>query len=503
MHQGVLIHLFGMAAALFMAATPVMAAEAPAKDTVVIDLSGETSNCDPHLQWSVNSYAVYRNIFDNMLTRDQEGKVIPHIAVSWKQLADNKIEFKLRTDVKFHDGTPLTPEDVVYTIKRITSKELASPQRSQFEAVIAAEATAPDTVVFTTKAPYPALFSQLTKLSIVPKAYVEKVGSETFNLKPIGSGPYKFVSWDRGVSIKLERNDAYWGQKGFFPKAEFRFVPDAGTRVADLRTGKADLTVDMNSDLIASIKNDKVCEPRITLSERVAFVRTNNGHSPTDNRLIRFAMAYGIDKQGLIDGLNDGRDRLTHTLVVPEMAGYKPVQGLQYDPEKAKKLVAEAGAVAKEKMVFVTAPAFDQRVVQALQQMMNDLGMNVVIDMKDQTSFLKAMQQGELSTRPHLSLGTWSGGALDADAIAYPLLNSTSAWSQTRDPELDKVLEAARSCLDPEKRADLYAQASKIAIDNAYILPLFQMCALYAANKHLVWKPSIDENIFLNRMSWK
>ncbi len=492
-------YLAGVCSAILLLAAPAMAA----KDTVVIDLSNETATCDPHMQWNQNSYGVYRNIFDNLITRDNAGMIIPAVATSWKHLNDTQIEFVIRTDIKFHDGTPLTPEDVVYSIERITDKATASPQRSQFEAVIKAEATGPDRVVLTTAKPYPPLLAQLVKLSIVPRAYVEKVGKETFNKAPIGSGPYKLVEWKRGVRILLERNDAYWGDKGFFPKAEFRFVPDPGTRVADLRTGKADLAVDLNPDLAATIEKDRVCEPRVTLTERVAFLRTNNGRTPTNNKLVRQAIAYGIDKQGIIDGLMNGQDRIADTMLTKEMAGYSKQTGFPYDPEKARELLAQAGDAAKEELVFATAPSYDQRIVQAVQQMLTDIGMNVRIEMMDQASFLKAVQQGDLSARPHISFGRWSCACMDADGVVYPLMHSSSAWSQTRNADLDGLLDEARICLDPDKRVELYSRADRIILDESYILPLYQVAYIYGANKHLVWTPTPNESLFLNRMSWK
>ncbi len=494
------MHLAGMLAATLLIAAPSAQA---AKDSVVIDLSNETATCDPHMQWNQNSYGVYRNIFDNMVTRDNQGVIIPAVATSWKVLSDTQTEFTIRKDIKFHDGTPLTPEDVVYSIKRITDAAFASPQRSQFEAIIDAAVVGDDKVLVTTAAPYPPLLAQMVKLSIVPKAYVEKVGKEEFNKTPMGSGPYKFVEWQRGVHIVLDRNDEYWGNKGVFPKAEFRFVPDPGTRVADLRTGKADVAVDLNPDLAVTIKDDKVCEPRVTLTERVAFLRTNNGRTPTNDLRIRQAIAYGIDKQGIIDGLMNGQDRLADTMLTKEMAGYSKQSGLPYDPAKAKQLVAEAGDLAKQEIIFATSPNYDQRVVQATQQMMADIGLNVRIEMMDQASFLKAVQQGDLSGRPHISFGRWSCACMDADGVVYPLMHSSSAWSQTRNDELDKLLDDARICLDPEKRVDLYSKADRIILDESYILPLYQVAYIYGANKNLIWSPTPDESLFINRMNWK
>ena len=196
----------GMAA---LAATLVISGAQAAKDTLVVDLVQEPSSLDPHGQWNPDSYFVYRNVFDNMVTRDDAGKIIPQVATAWKQVDDTTIEFTLRSDIKFHDGTALTAEDVVYSVKRITGPQFKSPQLGQFNKIIGAEAVNPTTVRLKTDGAYPVLLAQLTKLSIVPKAHVEKVGNEKFNQEPMGSGPYKFVSIQRGVKTTLARNDAY------------------------------------------------------------------------------------------------------------------------------------------------------------------------------------------------------------------------------------------------------------------------------------------------------
>ena len=135
------------------------------KDTLSVDLPGEPATLDPHLQWDTDSYHVYRNIFDNLVTRDPDGKIVPQIAKAWRYDDDTVLEFDLRTDVKFHDGTPLTVEDVVFSVRRIIDPAFKSPQLSQFDQIVKAEAAGPDRVRLTTKTPYPVLLAQLVKLS--------------------------------------------------------------------------------------------------------------------------------------------------------------------------------------------------------------------------------------------------------------------------------------------------------------------------------------------------
>ena len=156
-----------------------------AKERFTVDLVNEPSSLDPHVQWNPDSYFVYRNIFDNLVTRDDKGEIVPQIATAWKNLSDTEIEFKIRDDVSFHDGQKLTPEDVVFSVKRIIDPKFSSPQLGQFNKIINAEVTANGSVKLTTDGPYPALLAQLVKLSIVPKHVVEKIGKDAFNLKPV------------------------------------------------------------------------------------------------------------------------------------------------------------------------------------------------------------------------------------------------------------------------------------------------------------------------------
>ena len=136
-------------------------AAAQNKDTLSVDLPGDAATLDPHVQWDTDSYTIYRNIFDNLLTRDAAGKIVPQIGAAWRYVSDTVIDFDIRSDVKFHDGSALTPEDVVFSVKRITNPAFKSPQLGQFNRIVAEEITGPSTVRLTTMEPDPALLAQL------------------------------------------------------------------------------------------------------------------------------------------------------------------------------------------------------------------------------------------------------------------------------------------------------------------------------------------------------
>jgi peptide/nickel transport system substrate-binding protein len=485
-----------LAATLFAGAAPA------AKDVLVVDLVQEPSSLDPHLQWNPDSYFVYRNIFDNMVTRDDEGKIVPQVATSWRQIDDSTTEFTLRRDIKFHDGTPLTADDVVFSVKRITEAAFKSPQRDQFNKIVDAVVVDPTTVRLKTEGPYPVLLAQLVKLSIVPKAHVTLVGNEKFNQSPMGSGPYKFVSIQRGVKTVLARHDAYWGSKGPFATAEFHAVPDPATRVADLRSGKADLIVTINADLAAEMKKDANVKVLSVLSERVAYFHINALTGPTADLRVRKAIAHAIDRQGIIDGLMAGYDKPATIMLSPVHVGYvEGFKGYAYDPATAKALLKEAGIAADTPFTLFTAPTFDQRIVQAIQQMLIDVGMKVTIVTSDFAGWLKRAQSAPAEFG-EMTFSRWSCGCQDADGVLFPLYHSSSQWAKVRDPELDKALEAARSSLDPAVRLTHYKRAHEIAEATVPLVPLYQVAILYGARKQLRWTPTPNESFFINRMDW-
>ena len=494
------------AAAAFLVATAVGLGAVPAlaaKDRFVVDLVNEPSSLDPQVQWNPDSYYVYRNIFDNLVTRDDKGEIIPQVATAWKQVSDTEIEFDLRSDIAFHDGSKLTADDVVYSVKRITDPKFASPQLGQFDKITDAIALSPTKVKLLTAGPYPALLAQLVKLSIVPKAVVEAVGKDVFNLKPVGSGPYKFESWQRGVNVQLTRNDAYWGTKAPFPTVIFRAVPDAATRLANLQAGASDLVVTLDADQAGQLKSAPKAQALIGLTERVAYVRLNTTKPPFDNPKLRLAAAYAIDKQAMIDGLLGGYDKQVPELLTPAIFGWVDgIKAPEHDLAKAKALIAEAGPAAKAEIDLSTAPVFDQRIVQAIQQMLTEAGFNVKIAMSDMATYLKRAQAGP-ETTSLLSFGRWSCACQDADGVLFPLLHKSSGWSAYRNPKMDALLEEARATLDTGKRLAAYKQVHEIVAADVPVVPLYQAVVIYGAAKNLTFQPTPNESMFLNRMSWK
>jgi peptide/nickel transport system substrate-binding protein len=482
--------------------SPLPALAQGAKDTLSVDLPGEPASLDPHVQWDTDSYHVYRNIFDNLVTRNPDGKIVPQIAKAWRYENDITLVLDIRTDVKFHDGTPLTVDDVAWSVQRIIDPAFKSPQLSQFNSIVKAEAVGTDKVRLTTSSPYPALLAQLVKLSIVPRAYVQKVGNEKFNVEPMGSGPYRFVTWQKGVRVTLAANESYWRGRPPFKTVTFQMVPDTATRIANLKTGRADIIRQLNPDDAASLKGESRLQILSGPTERTGYLFINALAGPTKDVRVRHAIAHAINRQLLIDALLGGYGRPVTILLTPANFGYiEGMKGYPFDPTRARQLLKEAGAEGAE-ISFYTSPAYDQRLVQAIQQMLQEVGLKVAISQTDQPTFLKR-RQGKPEEAGSISLGRWSCACQDADGVIFPLFHSQSLWAKYANPAFDDAVTRARQTLKDDERLKHYREAFAILEQDVPGIGLYQDFAIYAARRELSWKPTANEAFFVMEMKWQ
>jgi peptide/nickel transport system substrate-binding protein len=473
-----------------------------AKETLSVDLPGEPATLDPHVQWDTDSYHVYRNIFDNLVTRSPDGKIVPQIAKAWRYENDTTLVLDIRTDVKFHDGTALTVDDVVWSVQRIIDPAFKSPQLSQFNSIVKAEAIGTDKVRLTMSSPYPALLAQLVKLSIVPRAYVQKVGNEKFNLEPMGSGPYRFGGWQKGVRVTLAANESYWRGRPPFKTVTFQVVPDTATRIANLKTGRSDIIRQLNPDDAASLKGESRLQILSVPTERTGYLFINALYGPTKDVRVRRAIAHAINRPLLIDALMGGYARPVNILLTPANFGYvEGFKGYPFDPARARQLLKEAGAEGAE-IPFYTSPAYDQRLVQAIQQMLQEVGLKVTISQTDQPTFLKR-RQGKPEEAGSISLGRWSCACQDADGVIFPLFQSQSLWAKYANPAFDDAVTRARQTLKDEDRLKHYREAFAILEQDAPGIGLYQDFAIYAARRELSWRPTANEAFFVMEMKWQ
>ncbi|MBV9539530.1 MAG: hypothetical protein JOY70_11400 [Acidisphaera sp.] len=494
-----------LALAVFAALAASMAARSALADqaTFLVDLASDPASLDPHVQWDPDSTGVYRNIFDNLVTRDASGKIVGQVASGWRFANDTTVVFDIRSDITFQDGSKLTPDDVVFSVARITNPAFKSPQLSQFDQIVGAEVSGPSQVTLHTRTPYPVLLAQLTKLSIVPRAVVEKVGDVAFNQKPVGSGPYRFVAREQGVKLELAAMPNYWRGTPPFPRVEMHPVPAESTRIADLRSGRADITRILSSDNADGLRHDAQLNVLWTPTERVTMLALNALTGATADVHVREAIARAIDRNLLVEALLKGYAKPVPEPLTPASFGYDPgIVAPGFDPDRARAILKDAGVKPGTKLDFLTSPIFDQRVVQALQQMLNDVGFDAQIRSVEAATYLR-LRQGRPDEAGDVSYFRWSCGCQDADGTLFPLFHSSSQWAKYRNPDVDRALEGGRNTLDENaRRGDYRAALERIGADVA-VVPLFQDVIMFAARKPVQFQPTADESFFLMSMGWK
>ncbi|SFL60469.1 peptide/nickel transport system substrate-binding protein [Paenibacillus sp. 1_12] len=470
---------------------------------LVVDLANESSNLDPGLQYNFDSYSVYRNIFDNLIHRDPKtNKFVPWVAESWKQDSPTTWTFKIRGDIKFHNGDALTAEDVAFSIQRILDKDFRSPQYANFNMISSAKAEGSDLKI-TTDQPSPTLLTQLVNLSIVPQKYVKEKGNDQFNLNPVGSGAYQFESWAKGTQITLKANASYWGGKPEIPSVEYRFVSNPASRVADLQSGKADFVSAVSPDDVDNIKSKPELQVFSTPTERVAYLAFNMvGDTPTKSSQVNQAIAYGINYDSLITSLLHGYGKPVTQVLTPLSFGYDTsIPGYSYNPEKAKALLKEAGHANGITLDFATSPSFDQRIVQAVQGDLDKIGVKVNIVSTDQATYLKKVQDPARKWGS-IRMGIWSCSCMDADGTILPLFRTGTIWSSYTNPAFDQAVDAARTTTDEAVRTSNYKKALNVLQNDVPGIGLYQAYALYGASKQLQWQPDPQENFFVKDMKW-
>jgi peptide/nickel transport system substrate-binding protein len=467
---------------------------------LVIDTANYPSTLDPGKQYDSDTYAVYRNIFDQLLRRDpRTQKLVPWLATSWRQTDPATWRFTMREGVTFSDGTPLTAEDAAFSINRILDKKFASQQFANFSMIGKATVDGDDLVVHTPR-PAPTLLTYLTTLSVVPEKYVTRVGDQKFAARPIGSGAFIFDKATPGSQVTLKANPRWWHGRTSVRAAVFRAVPNVASRVVDLQSRKADLATGLTPDAADQIKRDPRLAVLSTPTERIAYLAFNTiKGGPADGPRVRRAIADAIDYNALIKNLQRGYAKPINSLLTPLAFGYdKALPNDRYDPAAAKSLIGQAGAKGKT-VVMDTSPSFNPQIVQAIQANLADVGLSVRIRSTDQPTYLKKVQDPGHNWGS-LRFGRWSCSCLDADGVIYPLFHTGGIWSSYTNPGFDTLVEQARRVIDPKQRTALYDQAFQVLARDLPGLGLFQDYAIYGANSRVRWTPDAQESFYLDTM---
>jgi peptide/nickel transport system substrate-binding protein len=453
--------------------------------TLVVGLVAEPVNLDPAQVTDLNSNRVGRRIAETLVTfPDESTQIVPGLAESWAVSKDGlRYTFKLRKGVSFHDGTPLDAEAVKFSIERQINPEHPFNKLGKypfanffFGNIKAVEVVDPLTVEFVLKEPRASFLAVLTAgaASIVSPTAVRKYGQD-YALTPVGTGPFKYVSWERGQRVVLEKNPSYWRFPVKLERVIYRPIVEDQARLTELLTGALDLIVGTPPDFVAQLENN----PKVTLLKQVGahvwYLGINNQKKPFDDKRVRQALNYAVNKDAIVRDVLKGTGSLSVGPVLPKTwgadGGLKPYP---YDPERAKKLLAEAGYPSgftttlwvPESGSGMQSPVAMSTVIQSN---LKAVGVNVSLQTMEWGAYLAKLRSKE----QELFALSWMAGNEDPDMVMYPLLHS-SQWTPNgpnralyRNDKFDEILHQARLMTDEKKRADLYRQAQRILVDDA------------------------------------
>jgi len=463
--------------ALGLALSTALVSIAEAQGVLTIGRREDSTTFDPIATAQNIDFWVFSNVFDVLVRVNDEGtKLVPGLAESWDVSEDGlTYTFHLR-EAKFSDGSPVTADDVIYSLTRIRDSKLSLWSDSY---KIMSDMKAPDakTVVVTLSAPSAPFLSTMAMpgASIVSKAAMESMGEEAFAEKPVGSGAFMVDSWLRGDRVILKKNPNYWDAANVsLDGVEWISIPDDNTRMLAVQAGQLDAAIYVPFSRVAELKKDANLTVVTNPSTREDHLLLNQEHAPLDNVKVRQAIDFAIDKQTIVDAVTFGQGEVANSYIPRGSLYHIEDNGARgYDPEKAKALLAEAGAGPITLNYVVNAGnEVDEQIAVLLQQQLGAVGIQANLQKVDPSQSWDLLVSGEYD----MSVMYWTNDILDPDQKTTFVLGhdvNLNYMTRYKNDEVKKLVADARLERDEAKRAEMYAQIQKLAKADVHWVDLY------------------------------
>lgn len=448
---------------------------------------------------------VGRNVWDTLVARGEDGTFEPLLAQSWNWADDTTLDLTLRDGVTFHDGSPLDADDVVETLTYAATPTngIVSQQIAGWIASI--EKTGPMSVRIKAKAPTPAAMEYLsTQLAIFPAGYFTGPQGQTAAKLPVGTGPYKFESYAPGGELVLARNDDYFDGS---PKdgasighISIRIVPDIQTQLADLMSGGVDLIMGLPRDQADQLGMMPGVQVVSGETMRIVFLQlnsTSDGQEALKDLRVRQAINHAIDRKAISENLvGEGSTVINAVCFAGQFGCTQDVTRYDFDPEKAKALLAEAGYA---KGLTLSLAAYRERhISEAIINYLANVGITVNLQFMQPAAMRDAMRAHQVD----MMQNAWGAYSMfDASATASVYFGGQPD-DNNLDPELKTLFDEAGVTMDPEKRKTLYAEGFERIAAQAYGVPMFTLPIYYAGAEGLTFETHPDEILRFWEMSW-
>lgn len=472
---------------------PVFADSSFAGKTLKADMIfGPDDNLDPAYKYT-GWYMHEAGIYETLYSLDENMNVVPTLATGFDQISDTEYKIHLRTDVKFHDATPLNADAVVYSLERVMDS--SNPRHGEFGFIESVKAVDDNTVTIKTKQPHAPTIASL----VDPLVSIVKPGVN-LNTTPMGTGPFKFDSYEKGVKLTVLRNDEYWGEKAKLDGAVLFFVADSMTRAMQLEGGDVDIARGLPQSEVQNLKSKSDLEilSMETLRENLIYV--NMKKAPFDNLAVRQALNYAINRQEIVDTALEGIGGVPAVGVFTSKNPWSANDDLQaydFDPSKAKELLLQAGITDtngdgwldfQSNPFNITIKTYSSRAenkpsAEVVAAQLEKVGIKAKVEILDSGALSSDLGSGNYD----LALYSWSTGTTgDPDYFFAKHFESTGAEAKKTgysNADVDNWLEKARTTFDQKERMDYYRKVQSQVLADSPEIVLFYLNELAGKNQ--------------------
>lgn len=495
-----------VAALLFVACVSLFAAgEVQGKkdyDTLVYAMNTEPARLDPQNDALLNTMLVNKQIFNTLVVKDPlSGEISPSLATSWKWVNDKTLLLTLRDDVYFHNGTKMTAEDVLYTIRRFPKGIATGSLFSSFDTENS-RVIDQNHVEIRLKETYGPALNMLTsmKAAIVNKKYCESTPEAKLNRAPIGTGPFSFVSWVSGDRITLLRNESYWGEKPSYKNLIMRVVTDATARTIELETGGVDIIDTLNGkDIDRFTSGVKGVNIYTVPGYKVHYLTFNEKDPILSKEKVRLAFAHAINMPSVIKVAFGSSAIPATSSMATTIFGYKKQGFYEYNPEYAKQLLADAGhANGFATEIILPDVSYNIRLGEAMQAMLSKIGVKMEIKIVDAATWQAMNREGKAM----LSINNLTADTGDPNHNYMNLYGKGNMQSvRSTDPTVNTLLDKGRAELDTNKRKAIYGELQDYLFKHAVWIHMSEPVISFATRSYVTdFIPDAGVQVDLSRV---
>jgi peptide/nickel transport system substrate-binding protein len=481
------------------------AAPAGAADPLRVVLGAEPTSMDPSVDTLKSSLVIANTMLETLAMNTPTQTFKPWLAESWESVGPTKWRIKLKRGVKFHNGEPFDADAVIYSVK--VFRETKGLARGWFGFLAGAEKVDDHTVDLVTTGPTAIVPSSLAFLYAFPPKYHAQLGSEGFARKPVGTGPWRFVSWTPGVQLKVEPFPDYWGKKPTIGEIHFRWAPEGSSRVALLETGEAHLAQNIPPVLAERVERSGAARIETAKSIRKVFIQFNINEGPTKDVRVRRALNHAVDVETIIRtlfrGRAYGRDK---GIILEGFEGYQgaTLQPFKYDPELAKKLLAEAGYPNGFETTLwhpIGRYMLDKEASQAIAGQLAKVGVKAELQGMESGAYFSKVSKEKVP-----GLNFFACGALYMNPLFCPLVHMQpgAAFAYGANERTAQFIKRATETLDDAARARVYQEfESYVYKEEVPWIWLWHQQDIYGASNKVNWKARSDELMTFEEVSFR